>query len=66
MKLPILWPAPVSRNLHYGAGAGRGAPEAHAGGGAVNGKPPAPKANAKQHPKAPPANGKNEEKTAQR
>ena len=35
----------------------------HGGGGAANGKPPAPKADAKQHPKAPP---KAEEKTAQR
>jgi hypothetical protein len=60
-----------------GTGAGRGAAAAHAngqgggaahanghgGGGAANGKPPAQKANAKQHPKAPP---KGEEKTAQR
>ena len=32
----------------------------------ANGQGPAPKANAKPHPKAPPANGKNEDKTAQR
>jgi hypothetical protein len=51
---------------HNGTGAGHGAAAAqatgHGGGGAANGKPAAPKANAK-HPKAPP---KGEEKTAQR
>jgi hypothetical protein len=53
-----------------GPGAGHGAPAAHgnaqaahSGAGAANGKQPAPKANAKQHPKAQP---KNEEKTVQR
>ena len=54
-------------NNRYATGAGHGAPAAHAAGGAPNGKPPAPKPNARQqHPKAPTANGKNEEKTAQR
>jgi hypothetical protein len=52
---------------HNGDGAGHGAAAAHAnghgGGGAANGKPPAPKADAKQHSKAPP---KDEEKTAER
>jgi len=52
---------------HNGYGAGHGAAAARGtrpgGGVAVNGKPPAPKADAKQHPKAPP---KGEEKTAQR
>jgi hypothetical protein len=52
---------------HNGNGAGHGAAAAHAnghgGGGAANGKPPAPKADAKQHSKAPP---KGEEKTAER
>jgi hypothetical protein len=50
---------------HNGNGAGHGAAAAHAngqGGGAYS-KPPAQKANAKPHPKAPP---KGEEKTAQR
>jgi hypothetical protein len=52
-------------NNRNATGAGHGA-AVHAAGGAPYGKPPAPKANARQHPKAPPANGKNEEKTAQR
>jgi hypothetical protein len=44
-----------------GTAAGHGAAAAPA-----TGQGPPPKANAKPHPKAPPANGKNEEKTAQR
>jgi hypothetical protein len=50
--------APAAYNNHNGGAAGHGTagPQAY-------GKPPAPKANAKPHPKAPP---KEEEKTAQR
>jgi hypothetical protein len=53
-----------------GTAAGHGLAAAHAtgqgGGGAANGKPPAPKAHAKPHPKTPPESAKHEEKTAQR
>jgi len=49
-----------------GNGAAHGAAAAHPGGSVANGKPPAPKTNSRQHPKVPPANGKNEEKTVQR
>ena len=57
---------------HYGNGANHynGAAHApaaaHPGGTVANGKPPAPKTNTRQHPNAPTANGRNEEKTVQR
>jgi hypothetical protein len=64
-------PPPHAPAAAYGNrnGAGHGAAATHPGQGggvAANGKPPAPKANAKPHPKTQPEAGKHEEKTAQR
>jgi hypothetical protein len=59
--------AAASYTNRNGTPAGHGAATAPASRqGTAGGNPPGAKANAKPHPKAPPANHKNEEKTAQR